>query len=263
MNAAFLVAPRHGAGLRRPGEGDRAALRQADVQVHRPLAALQLREHPPEAGERRPALSGASECFILDTLLIGGIRFVLDKVAAAVDTELNDDTALREQLLAAQMRVELGEMTEEEFAVFEADILARLRDIRERRQGSAPAALSPADYKITGIEATFEGGRARPADRNSISSAAKGASARRPVPRRLPSRRARAGQRTLLSRPTPHRHSATHSNQPLGAVPPPREGRRQAATPPKSMPRKRWHAGSTRAAPRWRRSRSRHLARSG
>ena len=81
--------------------------------------------------------------FILDTMLIGGLRFVFDKIAAAVDTELNDDTALREQLLAAQMRVELGEMSEEEFAAFEADILARLREIRERRQGSEPAALSP------------------------------------------------------------------------------------------------------------------------
>ena len=82
---------------------------------------------------------------------------MLDKVAAAVDTELNDDTALREQLLAAQMRVELGELSQEEFEVFEADILARLRDIRDRRQGSAPAAISPSEYKITGIDATFEG----------------------------------------------------------------------------------------------------------
>jgi Gas vesicle protein G len=94
--------------------------------------------------------------FILDTVLIGGLRFVFDKIAAAVDTELNDDTALREQLLAAQMRVELGEMTEDEFAVFEADILARLREIQERRQGGS-AAISPKDYTITGIEATFEG----------------------------------------------------------------------------------------------------------
>jgi hypothetical protein len=95
--------------------------------------------------------------FILESLLIGSLRFVLDKVAAAVDTELNDDTALREQLLAAQMRVELGEMSQDEFETFEADILARLREIRERRQGSDAAALSPEDYKITGIEATFEG----------------------------------------------------------------------------------------------------------
>jgi hypothetical protein len=95
--------------------------------------------------------------FILDTLLIGSIRFVLDKVAAAVDTELNDDTALREQLLAAQMRLELGEIDQVAFDALEADILARLREIRDRRQGSSPAALSPAEYTITGIDATFEG----------------------------------------------------------------------------------------------------------
>jgi hypothetical protein len=95
--------------------------------------------------------------FILDTMLIGGLRFVFDKIAAAVDTELNDDTALHEQLVAAQMRVELGELSQTEFEAFEADILARLREIRERREGGAPAALSPSDYKITGIDATFEG----------------------------------------------------------------------------------------------------------
>ena len=95
--------------------------------------------------------------FILDTILVGGLRFVFDKIAAAVDTELNDDTHLRDQLLAAQMRVELGEMSEGEFEVFEADILARLREIRDRRQGAGPASFSPQDYKITGIDATFEG----------------------------------------------------------------------------------------------------------
>jgi len=95
---------------------------------------------------------------IIDTLLIGGIRFVLDKLATAVETELNDDSALREQLLAAQMRVELGEMSEKEFVQLETDILTRLREIRDRRQGSGATNLSPQDYKITGIDATFEGG---------------------------------------------------------------------------------------------------------
>jgi hypothetical protein len=94
--------------------------------------------------------------FLLDTMLIGGLRFVFDKIAAAVDTELNDDTALREQLLAAQMRVELGEMSEEEFADLEIEVLARLREIRDRRQGGE-AAISPKDYKVTGIDASFEG----------------------------------------------------------------------------------------------------------
>ncbi|HET9228926.1 MAG TPA: gas vesicle protein GvpG [Thermoanaerobaculia bacterium] len=74
---------------------------------------------------------------ILDSLLIGGIRFVLDKVAAAVDQEMNDEGRLREELLAAQMRYELGEMSEEDFAGFEEDILLRLREIREREREEA------------------------------------------------------------------------------------------------------------------------------
>jgi hypothetical protein len=93
--------------------------------------------------------------FILDTVLIGGLRFVFDKIAAAVDTELNDDTHLREQLLAAQMRLELEEISEAEYAALESDFHERLRAIKERQQG--PAALSPGEYKITGVDATFEG----------------------------------------------------------------------------------------------------------
>ena len=50
---------------------------------------------------------------IIDSLIVSGVRFVLDKIVAAVDTELNDDTALRERLLDAQMRLELGELTQE------------------------------------------------------------------------------------------------------------------------------------------------------
>jgi hypothetical protein len=79
---------------------------------------------------------------IVDSLLIGGIKFVLDKVAAAVDEEMNDEGTLREELLAAQMRVELGEMDEEEFAGLERDILARLREIRDAQRGEASGAVS-------------------------------------------------------------------------------------------------------------------------
>jgi gas vesicle protein GvpG len=94
---------------------------------------------------------------IIDSLIISGVKFVLDKVAAAVDTELNDDAVLRERLLDAQMRVELGEMSQAEFDELEADILVRIREIKERQRGGESAVISPKDMKVTGIEATFEG----------------------------------------------------------------------------------------------------------
>ena len=74
--------------------------------------------------------------FILDTLLIGSLRFVLDKVVAAAEAEMQDDTALREQLLEAQMRLELGEISEDEFAEIEQDTLARIREIKGHQQGA-------------------------------------------------------------------------------------------------------------------------------
>jgi hypothetical protein len=88
---------------------------------------------------------------IIDRMLAGGIKFVLGKIAAAVDSELNDDSKLREELLAAQMRLELGELSAEEFAELERDLLARLREIRERQKGKEP---DPGEMKVTGVEAT-------------------------------------------------------------------------------------------------------------
>src|SRR5438552_3700402 len=93
---------------------------------------------------------------ILDSLLIGGIEFVLDKVATAVDREMNDDKFLREELIAAQMRLELGEISEADFASLEKDLLARIREIQERRRSQADAD-EEGELKVTGAEITFEG----------------------------------------------------------------------------------------------------------
>ena len=71
-----------------------------------------------------------------------------------MDAELNDDGVLREELLAAQMRLELGEISEEEFKDVERELLARIREIHERQRGPAPA---PGELRITGIEASFGG----------------------------------------------------------------------------------------------------------
>src|SRR4051812_18183057 len=87
--------------------------------------------------------------FILDSLLVGSLRFVLDKIVAAAEAEAEDDTSLRERLLEAQMQLELGELSDGEFSDIERDILARIREIKGSRRGAF--SMSP-DDKIAGIE---------------------------------------------------------------------------------------------------------------
>jgi hypothetical protein len=87
--------------------------------------------------------------FILDSLLVGSLRFVLDKIVAAAEAEAGDDSSLRERLLEAQMQLELGEISEQAFAKIERDVLARIREIKRSRPGAFT--ISPHD-KITGIE---------------------------------------------------------------------------------------------------------------
>ncbi len=92
---------------------------------------------------------------ILDRMLVGSIKFVLGKLAAAVEQELDDDTALRERLLEAQMRLEVGDLSAEEFADLEASILERLREIQQRRGGGQGMAVVAEGMQIAGIEAEF------------------------------------------------------------------------------------------------------------
>jgi hypothetical protein len=81
--------------------------------------------------------------FILDSLMISGLRWVLNTVSTAAESEMNDDTALRERLLEAEMRREMGEISDEEFAEIEVDLLERIREIKQRREGeSGPIALA-------------------------------------------------------------------------------------------------------------------------
>lgn len=76
--------------------------------------------------------------FLIDDILLApvtGFKFILGQIQKIADRELNDDTLIKEQLLELQMRLELDEISEEEFAEREADLFARLRVIRERQLG--------------------------------------------------------------------------------------------------------------------------------
>ena len=92
---------------------------------------------------------------IVDSLIISGVKFVLTRLAEAVEAEMYDETHLREELLAAQMKLELGEINDEEFGEIEAQVLAGLREIAERKRGTAaPAnATEGKKYAIESVDA--------------------------------------------------------------------------------------------------------------
>ena len=92
--------------------------------------------------------------FILDSLLIGGLRFVLDKVATVADAEINDPDRQRERLLEAQLKLETGEITEEEFAAIEADVFQKIREIKARTQPEDT--IVDDEHRVAGVEITVD-----------------------------------------------------------------------------------------------------------
>lgn len=74
--------------------------------------------------------------FLIDDLLLSplaGLKFILTQIEKVVDRELNDETVIKEQLLELQMRIELNEISEDDFRAREQDLFARLRAIKERQ----------------------------------------------------------------------------------------------------------------------------------
>jgi hypothetical protein len=95
--------------------------------------------------------------FILDSLMIAGIRWALETTITAAEAEMNDDSVLREQLIETEMRREMGEITDEEFREIEADLLTRIREIKHRREGgSGPLAFGGAQPMETTGDSTFQ-----------------------------------------------------------------------------------------------------------
>ena len=92
--------------------------------------------------------------FLLDTLLINGVSFVLDKVATIADAEINDPDRQRERLLEAQLKLETGEMTDDEFAAVEADVFAKIREIKARTQSQG--AIVDDQHRVAGVEITVD-----------------------------------------------------------------------------------------------------------
>ena len=79
---------------------------------------------------------------------IAGMKFVFQQIADLADRELNDEASLREQLLLLQLQLEEGDIDENDFAQREAELLARLREIKELKRDEAEADQLPAEANV-------------------------------------------------------------------------------------------------------------------
>jgi hypothetical protein len=93
--------------------------------------------------------------FLIDDLLlapVNGFKFIMRQIQQLADKELNDESLIKEQLLELQVRLELEEISEDDYAEAERELFARLRAVKER-QLAASAGIHTADSSSIVIEA--------------------------------------------------------------------------------------------------------------
>jgi hypothetical protein len=86
-------------------------------------------------GIKHPA-SNIYLMFLLDDILlapVNGFKFIMKQIQQLADKELNDESVIKEQLLELQMRLELEEISEDDYAEAERELFARLRAIKARQ----------------------------------------------------------------------------------------------------------------------------------
>lgn len=65
---------------------------------------------------------------------VAGIKWTLGKVQNVVEEELTDDAPIKQDLMELQMLLELGDITDAVYREREAELMARLRDVRAWRE---------------------------------------------------------------------------------------------------------------------------------
>jgi hypothetical protein len=61
-------------------------------------------------------------------------EFSLEKVHGVVKEQLTDDQRIKEELLDLQLRLEMGEIDDDEYVAEETRVMAQLREIRQWRE---------------------------------------------------------------------------------------------------------------------------------
>jgi hypothetical protein len=65
---------------------------------------------------------------------VAGIKWSLGQVQKIVEDELTDDAPVKQELMELQMQLELGDIDDAEYVRREAELMARLRDVRAWRE---------------------------------------------------------------------------------------------------------------------------------
>lgn len=77
--------------------------------------------------------------FLLDDILLSplkGVGWLADKLRGMAVAELTDESRVQEELLELQMRLELEQITEEEYLNRETALMERLEEIRKYKEGA-------------------------------------------------------------------------------------------------------------------------------
>jgi hypothetical protein len=98
------------------------------------------------------------------TLPLAGVKFVFEQIADLADQELDDENVLREQLLLLELHLEEGDIDEDDFVAQEAELMARLREIKARKRAETeqiapdelPAEANVAARRLLVIETPFD-----------------------------------------------------------------------------------------------------------
>ncbi len=84
---------------------------------------------------------------------VAGIKWSLRQVQRVVDGELTDDTPIKQALMELQMRLEMGEIDDAQYRDGEADLMARLREVRAWREKlGRETSGGPVRVSRTGVE---------------------------------------------------------------------------------------------------------------
>ena len=75
--------------------------------------------------------------FLIDDLLLAplkGVIFIGKKINDVIEKEMSDEGAIKERLMALQLKFEMDEINEEEYDEREDELLKLLEKIREEKQ---------------------------------------------------------------------------------------------------------------------------------